>query len=361
MPYLPPAGCAHVLALCLLLATTGARAEHVMLKTGPDTFGQGWLFVDPEGQCRVATPAHVVGRGAELADALVIDQRGREFPAGGALQPDPDLDLAVLRVSGTRPGQPCTPSRLGLDNLAPTLSRLTEAFIITMEGSELRTIRVERRARSIDSGRGTVFAVAPIRTTDRLAQGMSGSVVMAPDNAPLGMLIEVEPGDNVGIAVRFDAIKRAILSIETSPAKASSGAPALGEVRVLEGTTLDPAAGPGALVGAGGVWRVKAAGRRVRVLIQLPETQRMNRVTLAASGTADGDFPVGLEVATAAGAEAERFTSAAYCRADQGESPGLACRFAPRQVRVLRLTLAAPQRDAILVLGAVRLGLAPSQ
>lgn len=355
MPYPPRGASARLVIFCLLLATAGgAAAEHVRLKTGPDTFGQGWLYVDPDGQCRVATPAHVVERGAGLADALVIDQRGREYPAGAALQPDPELDLAVLQVSGSRPGQPCTPSRLGLDNLAPTLSRLTEAFLITMEGGELRTIRVERRARSVDSGRGTVFAVAPMRSTDRLSQGMSGSVVLSPDNAPLGMLIEVEPDDNVGIVIRFDAIKRAVLSAAASSAPAPSGAAALGEVTVLEGATLDPAAGPSALVGEGGVWRVKAAGRRVRVLIQLPETQRLNRVTLAAPSAADGNFPVGLEVATSASAGAERFTSAAYCRADGATD--LVCRFAPRQVRALRLTFAAAQADATLALGALNIG-----
>jgi hypothetical protein len=357
MPYAQQGASARLVIFCLLLAAAGcAAAEHVRLKTGPDTFGQGWLYVDPDGQCRVATPAHVVERGAGFAEALVIDQRGREYPAGAALQPDPELDLAVLQVSGSRPGQPCTPSRLGLDNLAPTLSRLNEAFLITMEGGELRTIRVERRARSVDSGRGTVFAVAPMRSTDRLSQGMSGSVVLSPDNAPLGMLIEVEPDDNVGIVIRFDAIKRAVLSAAASPAP--SGAAALGEVTVLEGATLDPATGPGALVGEGGVWRVKAEGRRVRVLLQLPETQRLNRVTLAAPSAADGDFPVGLEVATAASAGAERFTSAAYCRADGATD--LMCRFAPRQVRALRLTFAAAQADATLALGALNVGQAPA-
>jgi hypothetical protein len=344
---------------CLLLAAGGGvRAEHVRLKTGADTFGQGWLFVDPEGQCRVATPAHVVARGAGLADALVIDQRGREFRAGAALQPDPELDLAVLQVRGSSPGRPCTTSRLGLDNLAPTLSRLTEAFLVTMEGGEVRTIRVDRRARSVDSRRGTVFAVAPTRSTDQLSQGMSGSVVMSPDNAPLGMLIEVEPDDNVGIVIRFDAVKQAVLSGAAVAAPAPTGAPARAEVTVLEGVTLDPAFGPGALLGEGGVWRVKSQGRRVRVLLQLPELQRLNRVTLASPGAADGALPVGLEVATAASAGAERFTSAAYCQANQAN--GLVCRFAPRQVRVLRLTFAAPQADVTLALGTLNIGQAPA-
>ena len=343
---------------CLCLAATGAaQAEHVRLKTGPGTFGQGWLFVDPDGRCRVATPAHVVDRGATLAEALVIDQRGREFPAAEALQPDAKLDLAVLRVSGVRPGEPCTPSRLGLDNLAPSLSRLTEAFLITMEGGELRTIRVERRARSVDSGRGTVFAVAPMRPTDRLSQGMSGSVVMSPDNAPLGMLIEVEPEDNVGIAIRFDAIKRAVLSGKAPPVVGPDDAVALGVVTVLEGDTVDPAAGPEALVGKGEVWRVRPDGRRVRVLVWLAETQRLNQVVLTVPSDAGTDLPVGMEVATAARADADRFTSAAYCRQTRGAD--LICRFAPRQVRMLRLTLAAPDAASTLAVGALSLGRAP--
>ena len=343
-----------ILALSALLQSAGpTQAETVRVRTERG-FGHAWLHVSQDGICRIATPAHVVAKAdGTLSDAIVIDRRGFEREALNPVQPDPDVDLAFLDVATTEKDRICTNSRLGLDRLDARLESWREGFLTTSVEGETRTMRVERRAASMDERAGAVFAVVPMRREDRIVQGMSGSAVLdaTAEATPLGLLIEAVEEDNLAIALRFDIVK-ALASHRTR-----SEAPRRAEGAILEtaiGATPDPAEGPRNLLRPGALWRVAPVAGRVRVVLRFPEPISFSRIEVERTAAPGALVPDALEISIAPLSGAGAFRSVGFCRADPG-SERLACRTPPVTASSLQLTFSGPREAQQFAIGPLTL------
>src|ERR1019366_1119152 len=86
----------------LLLCAAVAQAGVVRVVTGSNSYGQGYMFLDNDGICKVATAGHVV----KLADGRVVfritivDERGHTPELGAPIVLSADPDIAVLPVIG---------------------------------------------------------------------------------------------------------------------------------------------------------------------------------------------------------------------------------------------------------------------
>jgi hypothetical protein len=334
-----------LLSLVLVPAASigSARADVVRLKIGRDLFGQGWMFLDTDGQCKVVTAAHVVrGPDGSLRLPLVLDGRGQEWPAGPALVISTDPDIAVLAIPSANKPSVCGDGRLSAIGVERRAAEMTQAVIATTGQSEVIEVPVARRASVIDAGRGDVFTVRPTIASDRVMKGWSGSVVR--DAAgPLGVVFEVDPDRNEAYAVRTDVIRRLMV------AGASPGTPAAAATRpaigVLAGITDDLARGPDLVLGTG--WQVTPVKRTVVFVAAFQQPTPVHRVTLAvASGGAN--HIEGLGVATQAEG-ADSWIDTAYCRVPEGGGDAITCPLLQHTVGRMRV-LVKTTSDAAIVL-----------
>ena len=355
----------RVAILCLLGALVmplSARCEVVRLERPGGLFGHGWLFFDLDRICKIVTAAHVLqDRGGKPHTPYTIDRRNRQSPTTRPRILSAELDVALLDVRGALADGGCTASRLGDDNIGARLISQREAFLETTIEGEFRTIRVERRASTRDDQGGRIVAYSPVRAGDRIAQGMSGSIVVDTDGAPLALVTEVMPEANMAIGVRFDVVKAFVRSPAAGPQN-PSGAPvrgpsAVGPQRRIAGLTVEAGrvgdfdAGRSQPIHEGQTGRMVLKPDRgtVVLVLRLAALTQITEVNVSVAGNAIGVLQ-GIDVATIAG-DRDRdsnWIGVRYCAATAG-SADLACRFAPRTVDWIRLVFkAAPSRDLVL-------------
>lgn len=341
--------------LWLAGSVAAARADIVRLQLGPRTFGQGWMFLDLDGQCKVVTAAHVVhGSDGRALRPMVLDERGRQMQAGAPLVISGDADVAVLPVPSADGPALCGTGRLSAIGVERRVHDMAQANISTTGGSEVREVPVARRASHMDSGGGERFAVRPVLEADHVAKGWSGSMVRDGEG-PLGVVVEVDPENNEAYAVRVDVVRRLMegaAAVPSGPAATSGAARPLPALVVLAGTTVDPANGPDQVAGTGAAgWRVEPSRRTVVFTAAFAVPAQIRRVTL---GTAPGS-PNGIEavdVATQAeGGNGEEWTSANYCKAPAADATALSCPFLARTVVRVRVVVRTRTGDPILLSG----------
>lgn len=193
--------------LMFLAALAPARAETVFLARGDDSFGHGWLFLDSAGQCRVATPRHVVeGADGALVPPDLIDSYGRTLPTHSPIAAvNAALDLAFLNVGGTLAKNGCSRDRLRATPLQTILDSLKQAQLDVSTRVERQSINVAIRAVVRDDSGGSIIAVSSVDPSVQFQKGMSGGTIMH-NGRPLAMLLEVDSEEGIGVALRYDII-----------------------------------------------------------------------------------------------------------------------------------------------------------
>lgn len=341
------------LALALFVAMSPALADIVRLKVGRDLFGQGWMFLDTDGVCKVVTAAHVVrGPDGALRLPLVLDGRGQEWPAGPALvvSSDPDPDIAVLALPSASSPSACGDGRLSAIGVERRVREMAQATIATTGQSEVVEVPVMRRASVMDAGRGEVFTVRPSIASDQVMKGWSGSVVRDA-SGPLGIVFEVDPDHNEAYAVRTDVIRRLIAAAAQAPsgspaAKGSMAHPAIG---VLAGTTEDSFNGPELVSRTG--WHVTPVSRTVVFVAVLPRPTSIRQVALVAEGAANRVEGIGIATK---GEGADAWVDVAFCRVPAAGSGVITCPFLQRTVDRVRFVVKTTS-NAPVVLNGLRL------
>ena len=225
--------------LLVTLETGFAHAEVILLQREDGEHGVGWLFRDQAGDCRIATPRHVIEDSAhELVAPNAIDRHDRVLATSQPVAPDPGLDLAFLHVEGVLADEGCSLSRLSSVPLDYFISNWTHGVLsVATPVDGQQTIQVERLVSTRDSAGGGTIAIGAAAGSGTLQKGMSGGVVMAGDR-PIAMLIEVDSETETGIALRFDLIAAALAAVETETAGSAAHAKPRGSVQdvaVLDG------------------------------------------------------------------------------------------------------------------------------
>lgn len=332
--------------LSVAMGVRTAQANVVRLEIGRNLFGQGWMFLDYDGHCKVVTAAHVVrGPDGALRLSLVLDGHGREWPARAALVLSADPDIAVLTIPSADTPSACGDGRLSAIGAERRATDLTHAVIATTGQSEVVEVPVIRRASEMDAGGGEIFAVRPTIELDRVMEGWSGSVVRDA-YGPIGIVFEVNPKTNEAFAVRVDVIRRLMASgaPQTAAAIRNAGStpPAIG---VLAGVTDDPARGPDLVLGAG--WRVTPVKRTVVFLAAFQRPTSVSGVALAAADGGSNGI-VGLGIA-AQPEGSDDWVETGFCRAPEVHAGAVFCPMLRHTVSRLRI-LVKSLNDAPIVL-----------
>jgi hypothetical protein len=249
------------LSLCLTFAG-GAAAETVLVRHG-QSLGNGWLFVDMTGRCRLVTPAHVAQPAyphGPLAELVVLDRRGRTFEAGRGIIPDPALDLAVLEVQPYGTGNLCTRSRLGGARLGSSIDAMRHADLEVMGEGGVQRETIERVAQARADLASTI-TVRPVTPGFQLLAGFSGSMVLI-DGRAAAMVTNVIPEANVAIALRFDEIADRIADTGSTHASAEAAQGPLLAVQAVTGLTSDLSRPPSAASGPAG-WQAEPRDGRI--------------------------------------------------------------------------------------------------
>lgn len=335
--------------LGLALSSAASRAETVRIRNGSKV-GHGYMFMDGDDRCRVATAAHVVqpekGQDLTRREVVVIDRFGRELTGTRIVQPNPAIDVAFLEVlSGARAGG-CTLSRLGLDDLSRRMNAVSDIVVDTTNASgEQIQIRGEVRAKVIDGAGGAIFAIALRGADDDVSQGLSGSPVRDQE-VPLGLVTNENEG--LAVAVRFDIVKRLFREkVLTARAAIPPTGAARPDVVLAKGSL----ASPGSLQAVLDAAPVTFAGVNKRIEIEL--WYATPRSVTGVSAMVDGRQAMTITVATVG--EPSRTASwvpARVCTPGPSPTANVACGFAPRTVYGVRLTLALAQ-DGPVSLSAI--------
>jgi hypothetical protein len=346
-----PAQRVALASLVIVAPLRPAAADAVrLLVGGGNLFGQGWMFLDTDGHCKVATAAHVVRNlGGHIRAVQVVDAFGRDRPADAPLVLDADFDVAVLPVPSADDPAVCGTGRLSAVGAARRAAEMTGAEIVTTGQSEIVSIPVARRASAMDAAGGGTFSVRPSLPGDLISKGWSGSVVRDADG-PIGIVIEVSGDQTEARAVRVDVIRRLMAAAapahRADPSAPSGPPPAMAS---LAGDTLDPASGPQqSLAGSGAAWVVRPS-HRVAVLTATFALPRQISVVALGTGNLPPNAVTSLDVDTRAAPSEADWTDAIYCQAREGAA--LKCRFLARTVRVVRLVIRTASDAPISIVG----------
>jgi hypothetical protein len=193
------AGLAASLSGMLALAQSAAvvRDELAHVSTGQGTHGQAYLF-HRGGACFALTPRHVLkdDQRDETYARLILARAGR---APLSAQADrcayfPDIDLALMRVSGVDASADCGGLFAGQGGVEQVLAARVEGSLLTATDTgsqERRTLRLaSTRVNDTDH-----FWVSPQSKADEPASGMSGGIV-AFQGRTIGFVLANNLSDN---------------------------------------------------------------------------------------------------------------------------------------------------------------------
>lgn len=322
-----------VLSVVLSLAAPPARAEPVRLPIGADRFGQGWMFSDRNGACRIVTAAHVIARGDGLFAPVAIDRHGRELVTAAPVQPDRSVDVAFLEA---RPSRPCPPDGLAEADADKRLSASPQAFLEFLGLKAGGTVALTRRARSLDDDGGRIVVFERGSSAVSISQGMSGGVVTDGAGKPLAVLSHTDPEENRARAVRID-VAAALLRTAARPSSAQRSAIIGWSAR--HGRSLDPARGPDQMVAGRGGWLVEADRGYVVVDMALAAPQRLGALSFRVDDAARGQV-TGVQIfgaATSNQVPAE-WPAIASCVPAPGVTQ-IVCDFAARTLAAMRVQI----------------------
>jgi hypothetical protein len=322
----------------IFLCTCAAQAGVVRVVTSSNSYGQGYMFLDTDGVCKVATAGHVVrlADGQVIARITIVDEKGRTPELGAPIVLSADPDIAVLPVVGANDPAICGDGRLSAIGVARRVKETTTARIETTEGDGNVRVPVRWRAASADSGAGFLFTVQPANSTDRIVKGWSGSVVLD-DDGLLGIVFDVDPARNEASAVRADRIRGLIDAARPSLLLAPTAHSANAPVVQLVGSTPDPSHGPNDIYRAGdSAWKVVPAQGRIVFLVVFGQPIHLKGVELGLSYGVDA--PSGMDVAVSSAHDSVNWASLNYCHIAKGDA-SIRCPVVTSTVNKVRITL----------------------
>ncbi|WID99673.1 hypothetical protein QO058_30190 (plasmid) [Bosea vestrisii] len=329
----------------MLWAPTGVRAEIVRLQTGQDLFGQGYLFVDQDGRCKVLTAAHVVSRNGRPVNTIVRDRRARQLetdePEVFSLSPD----IALLPIRSIQSPAACSQSRLSRIGVERRALALVDGVIETTGRTELQRVRVDRAITVIDMRGGELFAVKPRDPAVEVVKGWSGSIVLDPDG-PVGVIYDVDGKTGHAHAVRVDVIDRLK---QARPSKVRS-TPAFGHVSAELGDTVDAAAGPSGLVDPSRpAWAVKPQANLISFVLESDKQIPIREVAVEQDNDASSPALTGVTIEVRL--EPRRrdpFLTIQTCKAS-APARLIACAFGEQTRDAIRVTLTTNSPDPVSI------------
>jgi hypothetical protein len=314
------------------------------------SYGQGWMFLDYDGVCKVATAGHVV----KLADGRVasriqiVDEKGHTPQLGEPLVLSDNPDIAVLPVIGGNDPSVCGDGRLSAIGVARRVKETTSARIETTEQDGIVRVPVRWRAAAADSGAGSIFAVQPTNPADHIVKGWSGSVVLD-DDGLLGIVFEVDDASNEAYAVRADVIRGLIDAARPNAAAARNATSAQAPVVQLAGSTPDPNHGPYDVYRTGDSgWDVVPDKGRIAFMVVFDKPFHLQGVALAFSSA--GNAPTGMDVAASAAPDSENWASLNYCPIAKGDA-SIRCPVVTSTVSRIRVSLKTGSGGAMVLSG----------
>lgn len=322
-----------VLALLALVGLAGvAQAEPVRLTLGPDEFGQGWMFRDARGVCRIVTAAHVVTRDGRLLVPLVSDRQGLEMLAQSPVQPDPLVDVAFLEA---RPARPCPGQGLSEGSVSARLQASPQAYLEVLGLANISTLPLLRRARSMDDDGGRIIVFERMLAGSSIQRGMSGGAVLDGAGQPLAILIETDSEDNRARAVRID-VAAALLARMTEVAVVPT---AIAGITVVHGRSVEAGRGVEEILVGGSGWLVEPRAGFVVVDLRFAQPTRIGALRLTVDEAGRGQV-AGVVISGASNPTQAPsiWPPLAACSMVPG-SADLGCRFAARNVLAMRLEL----------------------
>jgi len=344
-----------LLPLCLIqvIGVTPSRADTVRIQHGANEFGQGWMFLDTDGACKVVTAGHVVTTdgGKLLKDISVVDGRGRVFSIG---QPevlptklnDVEIDIAVLPLPAAGSASEC-PGRLVAEGIARRMNGGRALRLERTESTQRDVINVQLSSTLIEASGGALFSVHPVRASDQIQKGWSGSVVLD-DDGPVGIVFDTFANDNEAGAVRVDAIRQ-LMARAALQRRNTGNQSAVTALALVYGHADAAGLGPSSVLGSGdGDWKITADRKAIVIVMKLPDLTKVQGVVLE---TGNANDLTSLGVGRSASEAGEDWIDAASC-APQGMSV-IECRLLPATVRRLRIVLRT-RTDAPIDLRALR-------
>jgi len=338
-------GIGRLTAVAVLLATIGvspatALAETIMLARGDDTFGQGWLFLDASGQCRIATPRHVL----ETTDGLLtapdlLDSFGRLHPTEAPVAAADDaLDLAFLTVRGAIAKAGCSRDRVRLTPLQPIIDSIKQATLEITTPTERQSLAVAFRALSRDAGGGRIIALSTVDPNATFQKGMSGGTVMH-NGRPIAMLFEVDTDQAIGVALRYDVIAAELQRLGAGPSQvrpAAAATRAYKNLVLLNGRIAHKDTSIGSFLSGASPLHLAPLKGRISLILDMNGLADITGVRMSGKGLA-GMGALIVEVDNGGG-----FVPGALCELAEDT----VCSMSPRRASSLRLSLKGAQ-DAL--------------
>jgi hypothetical protein len=335
---IPRAALVVPLALVLLCpASERLHAEPVRLALGGDLSGQGWMFRDRSGVCRIVTAGHNLSSEGKLRAPAAIDASGAEFSTGSPVWPDPTIDIGFLVA---RPARACPRYGLDADGIDSRLASSPLGFIEVVVNRATDKIAVRLRQRSMDAAGGRILLFDQVDSS-ALMQGISGAAIQDSSGRPLGIEYSKERDDGRLNAVRLDVVAGLldVRILSAAPADTSY----ISGWSVQNGRSTDPARGPElSLVRSGEGWSVSTDRGFVMLTVRFKSPQSLSAVTMALSSKGPGGVQdIQVMVPGAGSAQEVRWNIAGRCPVPPG-GVALRCAFSQQSavsdVRVILRT-----------------------
>lgn len=328
-------------AILSLLALAGAlyagpqdiaKAETVLLARGDDSFGQGWLFLDASGQCRVVTPRHVL----ETADGTLsppdlVDRYGQIHPTHTPVAAEnPDLDLAFVTVGGQLAKSGCSRDRVRATPLQPIIDSLKQAQLDVSTQAERQSIPVAIRAVSRDDSGGGIIALSSADPGVTFQKGMSGGTVTH-NGRPIAMLFEVDSDEGIGIAMRYDLIAAELQKLKAAPQKQpSNDVQSVNDLVLVRGRITEQGRGLSGFLAGKSALKLAPAPDRIVLTVATGKQAVIKGIHMQGKGlTGKGDLIIETEK------DQGGFLPGARCALADDAT----CAMAPRRATRLRITM----------------------
>jgi hypothetical protein len=317
---------APLLAMAMLCAATERlHAEPVRLLLGGDSIGQGWMFRDRTGVCRIVTAGHNIGAGGKLRAPAAIDSKGTEFPTSNPVRPDLNIDIGFLVA---KPAGACPRYGLDVEGIDSRVASSLLGFITFVLNRGTSSIALRLRQRSMDAEGGRILMFDPVDNS-LLMEGISGAAILDSNGRPLGIQYRIQDSDGRLEAVRLDVVA-GLLDVRVLSAGANDASYIAGW-SVQNGRSADPARGPElSLARSGDGWNVSTDRGYVRLTVRLKSPQSLSAVAMAVSSTPDGGVQdIQVKVPAGSGTQDDRWRTVGRCLVPPG---GTAVRCAFEQV-----------------------------
>jgi hypothetical protein len=302
------------------------------------------MFLDRDGRCKVLTPAHVVlTAGGDVAKGITVSDAQLGSVTTGVptiLSPVLELDAALLPLRGADDPALCGSGRVSDIGIQRRIASMPEAHLEMIDGLakvsasahlRMRSTYDPEKPRSPLNEEGSTFTVMTV--LDPIKGGWSGAALLDADGTFLGMITDADKyEEKAGLAVSASTLRYLIDNAKGSAAPAASGTAPQPAVRVLAGTSPDPAHNQNALFSSSG-WTAAPVGNRISFTLLFPKATHFSGIHVNAEGS--GNSVEGIELASPADAS---WLSLNYCTTPNATGT-IRCTSVNTTLQLVRVTL----------------------